>query len=204
MAVKSFGEFLSESYVNALIDDVETKKKYTNQVWDILQSSYKKIGGVKGNGFKSPEDMLNIPFWKMNVVNGKVVAVIMYKDKGGRKSVAMGTDGSDLGAAKAGDMLGNELERSYGEKSKAALGKMLKSYPEDIIKTFMVNPSDVSKMLKGVEVNPVKGMQTSDIPKDGQETLKRYPFVIEYAYLREIGGDMTFKVMLGTRGKTIR
>ena len=203
MAVKSFNEFMKESFVNAFVDDIETKKKYTQQVWSILQSSYKKIGGVKGNGFKNPEDMLNIPFWKMNIVSGKVVAVIMYKDKGGRKSVAMGTDGTPLGASKAGDMLGNELERSYGEKSKAALGKMLKTYPEDIIKGFMIKPPEVAKMLKDTEIVPITTLANSDIPKDGLETLRRYPFVMEYAYLREIGGSQTFKVMLGTRGKKL-
>ena len=203
MAVKSFNEFMKESFVNAFVDDIETKKKYTQQVWSILQSSYKKIGGVKGNGFKNPEDMLNIPFWKMNIVSGKVVAVIMYKDKGGRKSVAMGTDGTPLGASKAGDMLGNELERSYGEKSKAALGKMLKTYPEDIIKGFMIKPPEVAKMLKDAEIVPITTLANSDIPKDGLETLSRYPFVMEYAYLREIGGSQTFKVMLGTRGKKL-
>ena len=100
--MKTFKEFineqryqlLSERFIN-LIGDDERKEDYRDQVWNLLQTSYKPIGGIKGTGFKSPDDMVkNIPFWKMAVKDGKVEAVIMYRDKGGRKSVAMGSTGS--------------------------------------------------------------------------------------------------------------
>jgi hypothetical protein len=34
--------------------------------------------------------------------------------------------------------------------------------------------------------------------------LDKYPQLIDYGYIREIGGEPTFKVMIGTVGKAIR
>lgn len=57
------------------------REKYAEQVWDVLQFSYRDIGGIKGSGFSSIQDMIdNIPFWKMVTKNGEVHAVVMYKD----------------------------------------------------------------------------------------------------------------------------
>lgn len=45
----------------------------------------------------SPDDMVkNIPFWKLYTKNDKVIMALLYKDKNGRKIVALGIDGSDL------------------------------------------------------------------------------------------------------------
>lgn len=91
-----FEQTLTEKFINLIGEkDIEKKREYADRVWDILQRSYAKIGGIKGSGFKSKEDMIkNIPFWKIMKSNGKVIAVKLYKDKNGRKSVAGGTDGS--------------------------------------------------------------------------------------------------------------
>jgi hypothetical protein len=203
MVLKPFKDFLNESYVNAF--DTETKEKYKDQVWKILQSSYKAIGGIKGNGFGSPDDMVaKIPMWKMDVYNGKVSAVTLYKDKNGRKSVACGTDGSDRGKAKIKDMIKNELMRSYGEKSKSALGTLLKLYPEDALKPFLKTPAEAERILKDDEVIAIKNLKSSEIPDDAKMTLQKYPYIKDYGYVREIGGDMVFKVMIGTEGKGIR
>ena len=60
----SFKEFLNESYKN--ITDHSEKEKYAEEVFNLLQRAYAKIGGLKGNGFQSPEDMIEkIPFWKL-------------------------------------------------------------------------------------------------------------------------------------------
>ena len=199
----SYKSYLNERYKNAIGDD-PLKQQYVDQVWDLLQHSYKEIGGVKGNGFGSKEEMIaKIPMWKMAVNNGKVEAVVMYKDKGGRKSVAMGSTGSDWARVKIADMLKNELTRSYGEKSKAALGSVLKAYPENVVSAFMVTPQEVQKLSKD-PITPLTSIAKSDWPKDAQITLSKYPYVKKYGYLRQIGGAPTFKVMLGTPGKTIR
>lgn len=57
----TFSEFLNESYVNLFKPD--EKKVYADEVYALLQNSYKKVGGLKGSGFNSPDDMVaRIPF----------------------------------------------------------------------------------------------------------------------------------------------
>lgn len=66
----SFIEFLTESYINLFKE--QEKEKYVDEVWDLIQTSYKPIGGIHGSGFKSKDDMIkNIPFWKLVKRGGK-------------------------------------------------------------------------------------------------------------------------------------
>jgi hypothetical protein len=170
----------------------------------MVQKSYASIGGIKSNGFQSKEAMMKVPFWKVATVNGKVVAVAFYKDKGGRKIVASGTDGSADGKRRIIEICKNDLTRAYGEKSKAALGLALKITPPDVIKQFLLEPDDVLKMSKGKDkIIPVKGYR-GELPDDAKVTLKKHPFLIDYGYLRDFNGNMMFKVMMGTPGKTIK
>lgn len=196
-------QIITEAYVNLLPQDTEKKRKYAQQVWDVLQKSYAAIGGIKGNGFANPEDMLKIPMWKLGVRDGKVRAVVMYKDKGGRKSVAVGTDGSEEGAWFINDMFKNELSRSYGEKSKAALGKMMKMFPFDVLEEFLVSPDRVAEMTPDDQIIPIADVAKDDWPTDAKMTISKYPQLVDYGYLRDIGGNMVFKVMLGSPGKNI-
>jgi len=202
--MNNFKVFLSERFKNAVGDkDIELKRKYVDQVWDVLQKSYAEIGGIKGRGFSSKEDMIeNIPMWKMAVQNEKVVAVIMYKDSNGRKSVAIGTDGSEKGKERAADMVKNDLKRSYGEKSKAALGLLLKLYPTDVIEPFIKPIPEVEKLL-GYEVTPIAKVPKNEWPDDAKYTLNKFPYLIKYGYLRELGDELHFKIMLGTPRKNI-
>lgn len=196
--------YIAERYVNAIgTRDLNTKKQYQKQVWDLLQRSYKAIGGIKGNGFQNPDAMLKLPMWKMAVNNGKVEAVVLYKDKGGRKSVAMGCSGTPYAKKAVADIMKNELSRSYGEKSKAALGTMMKLYPWDVLEPFVQKPADVKKIAKGDPIVSLKDHRGA-LPDDAKMTLKKYPQLKDYGYFREIGGNMVFKVMIGTPGKTIK
>lgn len=197
-------QIITERYANLFIRDREQRERYKDQVWAILQKSYAAIGGIKGKGFSSPDDMMNLPMWKLGVRDGQVNAVIMYKDKSGRKSVAMGTDGSEAGQWFITDMLKNELSRSYGEKSKAALGKVMKMMPFDVIEKFLVSPDRVAEMQPNDSVLPIKSVRKEDWPSDARMTLDKYPQLIDYGYLRDIGGEMVFKVMLGSPGKSIQ
>lgn len=87
---------LNENYKNFILNK-DMKEKYKNEVWDLIQDSYSAIGGIKGSGFSSPDDMIeNIPFWKVYTKNNKVLMVVLYKEKSGRKLVALGIDGSPL------------------------------------------------------------------------------------------------------------
>jgi hypothetical protein len=199
-------QIITEKYVNAVGTSptaMATKQKYVLQVWDMLQKSYASIGGIKGNGFDSPEEMMNLPMWKMGIRDGYLVAVLIYKDKGGRKSVAMGTDGTAAGRWFVNDMFGQEIKRSYGEKSKAALSMVMKLVPFDVLENYIVSPDRVAKMTPNEPVIPITYVEKADWPADALMTLNRYPKLIDYGYLREIGGQMTFKVMIGSPGKNI-
>jgi hypothetical protein len=197
---------ITEKFVNAVGTSdraMAIKKKYMQPVWDILQSSYASIGGIKGNGFQSPESMLQLPMWKLGIRDGTVHAVLIYKDKGGRKSVAMGADGSREGVWFVRQFFANEMRRSYGEKSKAALGTVMKTVPFNVLEEFIITPQQVAEMVGDDEVIPIADVDKSEWPGDAQLTLNKYPQLIEYGYLRDIGGEMTFKVMIGSPGLSI-
>jgi hypothetical protein len=198
---------MTETYVNAVGTDVRsqaTKQLYMDQVWDVLQSSYAAIGGLKGNGFNTKEEMLKLPMWKLGVRQGVVHAVIIYKDKIGRKSVAAGTDSSEAGGWFIKDMFANEMQRSYGEKSKAVLGMMMKLHPFNVVEEFLVSPERVGEMSASQDIIAIADVAEADWPGDAKMTLAKYPKLIHYGYLREIGGKMIFKVMIGTPDKTIK
>lgn len=195
--------YIMEGYKNLF--DYNQKEKYVDDVWEILQSSYKAIGGIKGNGFSSKDDMMNkIPFWKVITKNSKVVGVVLYKDKSGRKVVASGTDGSAEAKELLVMTLKPELSRSFGEKSKASLGLLMKSIDWNILRQYMKTPSEVKKISRGDDIVPISSVSNNDLPSDAQLTLKKYPQLKPYGYLREIGGTMVFKVMVGTANKTIK
>lgn len=79
-------EFLAERILNLFT--VADKQKYIDQVWDLLQTSYVKVGGFKSSPNK--ENLINTTgLWKL-VRRGD-------KDQHGRKSVASGTNGTIQG-----------------------------------------------------------------------------------------------------------
>jgi hypothetical protein len=195
---------VDERYVNAIGDrDLDLKNQYKVQVWELLKASYAKNGGLVGNGFQSMETMVNkIPMWKMVINAGKVEAVVLYKDKGGRKSVAIGSTGSPYARKAISNLFPAELSRSYGEKSKAALGAVMKLISWNVLQPYVQTPSQVKKVSKHpiIALKDYKG----PIPDDARTTLAKYPALKPYGYFREIGGKMVFKVMIGTPGRTIK
>ena len=195
---------LDERYVNAIGDrDIDLKNQYKKQVWDLLQSSYAKNGGLIGNGFQSMEIMVQkIPMWKMVINNGTVEAVVLYKDKGGRKSVAMGSTGSPYAKKAISNLFPAELQRSYGEKSKSALGALMKIVPWSVLEPYAKTPAQVKKVSKDT-ITSLKDFKGT-LPDDAKATLTKFPVLQPYGYFREIGGKLSFKVMIGTPGKTIK
>lgn len=176
-----FSDFLAEQlllerYINAFDDSV--KRKYMQEVWDILQASYAYIGGIKGHEFSSPEAMLKVPFWKLFIKDGKVVTVRMYKDLNGRKGIASGTDGSRLGKLQMAKTLKNDLDVSYAEMSGAAETFISKHFPELYLK-YRIPADQVSEIIDK-EIHP---------SEDG------------YHYKRRIGSEVVEKILLGTPGK---
>jgi hypothetical protein len=170
-----------EHYLTETIDNYfkpEQKKKYSQQIYELLQKSYEKVGGLQGSGFRSAEDMIkNIPMWKVFRRGDEVKAVMMYKDKGGRKRVAIGTDGSDDGKNMLKKMLQDEYKsgRSFGEVSDSSLRFIQRLFSEAEMKKFTVPFDVVQKTLKGKELKDVNG----------------------YSYKRKIGGEWHEKIMLG-------
>lgn len=195
----SFKQYISENFKNFIGPKSKTdKEKWVDQVWDILQKSYAPIGGIKGAGFSSKQDMVdNIPFWKIYTKNDKVIVAALYKDKGGRKSVAIATDGSDLGKKIVGDIFKSSLGVSYGEKSGPALATMMKSVPWETLQRFLFTPDQLEK-ISGEKVIRVEkfGIENLD-PKD-KFTYEKFPQLKPYFYIRELGGEMHLKAAMGT------
>ncbi|MFA7408578.1 MAG: hypothetical protein WCY93_12270 [Anaerolineaceae bacterium] len=203
MPLPSFSEFLAENYKNLIGPDSEDKRRhYADQVWKILVKSYQPMGGLKGNGFNSKEDMIkNIPFWKLYTKGDKVVAAAFYKDRNGRKAVAIATDGSDLGRVIVSQIFKASLGVAWGEKSGPALATMMKVAPFEDLKSFILEPKVVAKLLDDpieTEVNPDK----LD-PKD-RFTWDKFPQLRPYFYVREIGGEKHLKASFGTPDTKIR
>lgn len=179
---------LLEAFENLIgFDDtvLEKKKKYTEDVWNILQDSYRSIGGIKGSGFATREDMMKkIWFWKLYKQKGRPVAVIMYKDRDGRKMVALGTDGSDKAKAAIRKMMLDEisLSRSYGEASGPALKMVKKIFGMDKDAGFEGSPLE-KYMVPAEEVGAILKKNVKPVSK--------------YEYIRAIGGDDEKKVMFG-------
>ena len=183
---------VKENYKNLF--DTEEKQKYADEVWDLIQNSYKPIGGIKGNGFKNKEDMINnISFWKLYIKDNKIIAVILYKDKNGRKSVAGGTDGSADGKKqfikmKQDDLL---LKRSYSEVSDKVLSNIYRNTPDFI--NYVIPFNDVVSILNV----PIKKPTSNDV------YLLKYPELKDYFYMREINDEWITKIMIGTPNKKI-
>src|SRR5699024_10076285 len=139
-------DILNETYINLIGDDAR-KHEYADEVYNMLQKAYAPIGGIKGSGFSSPQDMIeNIPFWKLVSRNGKIVAGTMYKDRDGRKVVASFTDGKKTSRPDYADMVKDEGSRSYKETSDRALGFLIKQIGVDAVEQQAIEPSEAEQI----------------------------------------------------------
>lgn len=184
-------QMITESVVNLFDTDKKDKEKYKDQVWDIMQKSYEKQGGLHGSGFKNPDDMVqNIPFWKLDVVDGEVLCVVMYKfseNKSGvemRKCVGFGRlydeDRKALISKKFINIIKHDLDRSIMEISDNVIEFLRKIYGPQLDK-YKFTVDQVKQILK-----------KDDIVK-----------VDDYKYERKIGGNIKHeKLLIGTiKGK---
>lgn len=176
--MNNFKQFLiTEKIDNFFLSDKEKREKYADQVWAILQHSYKAIGGIKGSGFKSKEDMIaKIPMWKLFRRGDVVHAVMMYKDKNGRKRVAIGTDGQKEGKRMLAKGLIDEYKtgRAFGEVSDKSL-EFITRLLGDAVNDVAVPVDVVRRLLPNDEITAID----------------------KYLYMRDIGGTMKKKMMLG-------
>ena len=194
--MKTYQQFITERFINLFPNDVEKRQEIVDDVWNILQASYKAIGGIHGKGFSNKEEMIKvIPFWKLVRKNGKIVSVAMYKDKAGRKFIAGGTDGSEDGKNGLFQILKDDLlrERAFGELSDRMLSFLVKQLGYDTIKKFAILPSK----LKTFVDDEILDVDSSD------PEITRHPILKDYFYRRDIGGNLHTKIALGTSGKNI-
>lgn len=191
---------LDERFINLFTRDIEKRREYADEVWDILQKSYASVGGIKGSGFKDKEDMINnLPFWKLATKNGEVVAVGMFKDKNGRKRVAVGAKRAPGAKEKVVDMMLSDLKmkRSWGEVSGPSWGFLMKNVPEDIILQALIPIEKVRKLLPDDEIIPAFGNDPKIKSSD--------PFR-DFWYMRTLGaagGALKTKIAIGKPGNKI-
>lgn len=200
----TFKDYLTEKFINLFFDDPD-KEKYVDDVWKILQTSYKKVGGLQGKGFSTKQDMLDsIPFWKIIKKGGKIVAVLMYKDQDGRKRVALGTDGSDIGKKMLGNAMTQEFERGFSEVSDGSWRFIRKILPEEYLKQKVKNLVEVRLIQKSKKIYSLDEVPKSEwVTKMDKGKLETDTFSGNY-YLREIGGKLHVKIMLGMTGLGIK
>lgn len=193
--MKTFKEFLqeplNETYVN-LIDN-EKKDEYKQVVWDLLQKSYAKIGGIKGSGFKNPDDMLTIPFWKLIRKGGQIVAGKLYKDVGGRKGVAVFTNQTKEGIIALADLIANDFDRSMVEVSADMLRFVVRTIGMPKAVKYAQPVDKAASLLK-------KKLNTEFVDQSYKDT---YPELSDFFYSREIGGSQHTKVLIGTPGNDL-
>lgn len=194
----TFKQYLEERFINLLSQDEAKKQEHAKHVHDMLTKSYADQGGIQGSGFENPESMVKkIPMWKLHKSDGKVRAAALYKDKGGRKRVAIATDGSDEGKKAAARIMVDDIRqgRSYGETSGKSLS-FLKKHAGDHLKKHVKSFEEASSIAKesGDEVRR---------PPDDDPDVTRHPEYRDHFYQRQIGGEWHTKLMVGTTGKTI-
>lgn len=190
-------KLLSESFTNLLPHHEEEKHKIKHEVFHMLQHAYKEQGGIHGNGFKSPDDMVkNIPMWKVGHKDGKIHSVAMYKDSGsGRKRVAVATNGTPEGKKAITDVMKSDLKqkRAHMEVSGASL-------------SFLKKHSDVGEHAYSFEdakaYHEKNGDHVTRPAKDDPEVL-RHPELAHKMYSRKIGDHVHTKILLGYKDKKI-
>lgn len=203
--MKSFSEYLiTENYKNFIgPNSREQREKWADQVWDILQKSYAPVGGIKGSGFSSKQEMIDkIPFWKIFTRGDKVLMAVFYKDKGGRKTVAIATDGSAEAKKIVGDVYNASLKVSYGEKSGPALGLLMKTVDHDVLQNFLMKPEVVAKLTKK-DVQSVYDFGPDNLDAVDLRAWNRFPELRPYFYVRQLGNEYHMKVTVGTAGLKI-
>jgi hypothetical protein len=187
----TFKHFLSEGYKNLFAS--QEKEKYAKEAFEQLTAAYSKVGGLIGKGFKNQQDFIdNIPFWKLKLsASGKIIAAAYYRDKGGRKRVAVSTDGSVAGRTALADILVSDLTqgRSFAEQSGPSLGFLVKMVGYDVIKKYAI-PFE-----KFVELSGSKSIIRAS--ETDPEIMKHHELKT-FFFQRKIGDSWHTKIAIGT------
>jgi len=179
---------IHETFENLLPGDEEKKAHYAEKIHAMLVASYAGSGGLKGGGTQTPEQLIHeIPMWKIFRRGTDIKAVVLYKDKGGRKIVAGGTDGTPAGIKGLAQMMKDDAlrGRAFAEISGKMLAFMQRTLGAEGLQSISIPVEQVIAHLNkfGKEIHPVN----------------------EFEYERKLrSGDVEKKLMIGTLGNTIR
>lgn len=194
--MKSFSEFLIEKFTNLLPHHEEEKQQHAHHIFKMVNDAYSHIGGIHGSGFESPESMVkNIPMWKIHKNSeGKPNAVALYKDKEGRKRVAIASDGTHDGKSGLSKIIKDDVlrGRSYAEISGPSLSFHKKIIPD--LKNHTFKRSEVKKF-SNEEIR---------VPKPHDPELVKHPELKDHLYQRKIGNEWHTKIMVGKRENPIK
>ena len=109
------------------------------------------------------------------------MAAAYYKDKAGRKRVAISSDGSKRGKEIVAEIMVMDLllGRSWAEQSSNSLAFLVKEAGIEFVKQYILTPEEIEKMT-GDEVRK---------PPSDDEEVKRCPELAEFFFQRKIGGE---------------
>lgn len=170
--MKFLKPLILEKYKNLF--DRNEKLLYVEELYNMLQKSYESIGGIKGKGFSSPQDIAdNIPIIKMVIKKSEIICAIFYKDKDGRKAVALTTNGTREGSNELKIILEQEFRRSYMEVSHMTL-RFIKVHFPKLLEQYKIPNNLNLKIFDDI------------IPID------------DYYYKRKIGDQYITKLAIGT------
>jgi hypothetical protein len=193
----NFSDFITESYKNFIGGrDEEHMHAHKHEVHGLIHAAYEKIGGIHGSGFRSPDDMVqNIHMWKIHKHNGKVVAAALYKNKNGRKRVAVATDGSEHGKKALGHIMHQDAtgNRAWAEQSGPSLSFLKRHVPD--LKKHALSFEHAQKLNHGEELRRP--------PHDDSEVLK-HPELKDHFYQRKIGDHWHTKISIGNPGHNLK
>lgn len=188
----TFSEYrgIVEGFHNFLPNDVAKKQQHAAEVHAMIMKAYEPLGGNHSPDFATPESMVKgIPMWKVHKKGVKITSVAMYKDAGGRKRVAIATNGEADGKASAGEIVSNDLKRNraFMEVSDRSL-------------SFLKKQLDLGKHVRSYDhalaYHAKRGDTISRPAADDPEVL-RHPEFKDHFYVRDIGGHQHTKLLLG-------
>jgi hypothetical protein len=179
-------EFLIERILN--LHTPEQKAKYADQVWDLLQKAYQKVGGFK-SAINKEELVANPGYWKVAKRGDKITAVNLYRkipQTDTFKVYASGAE-SELDPTKDEYRATKQGKRDYSAIKKADVTQKrswaeVSGAPETVAKRLGANPipNKYAAYLTGKEI--------LELSSDG------------YHYTRLIMGEPHEKIIYGFIG----
>jgi hypothetical protein len=160
---------LNETYVNCFTS--EEKEPFADRVLELIKIAYAPIGG-NSNIVSARQLIDDTGMWKLVRRRGEIIFANIYKDRQGRKGMAIGHDGSDAGKA-----------------------EVFKTIIEDI--KLKRSWSEVS----GASAKVAMRLGTPVVPNNLASELLNKPIIAYgddgYSYTRSIGGQLKTKIIIG-------